>query len=332
MRIGSIILLAGLVAGGLPISIANAETVPGCPVFRWTTLGTAAGPVPTIDRSEPANLLEAGDDVLLVDAGDGAAVQLAKAGRQVGSVRYLFLSHLHWDHAGGLGAVIGLRWMNEYPGKLRIYGPPGTRAVVDGIVASLAAPARIGFGLGHLPPPPADSVEVVELSDGGSATLPGLTVRAAANSHYDPDPDKRMGTLSLSYRFEFGDRAITYTGDTGPSPAVAALAKGSDLLVSEVIALEPLIADIAAHRPDMTEMQRADMRRHLSTHHLDPGAAGAIAAAADVRQLVLTHFAIPGTLDANAVYLRAGVGREFRGRLELARDLARFDVPCRTGE
>lgn len=46
---------------------------------------------------------------------------------------------------------------------------------------------------------------------------------------------------SLSYRFDLGHRSITYTGDTGPSDAVTRLAQGSDMLVSEVIALEPIV-------------------------------------------------------------------------------------------
>jgi hypothetical protein len=50
--------------------------------------------------------------------------------------------------------------MNQFPGALTVYGPPGTREIVDGIVASLAPQARVGFGLGAADRPPAASVRV----------------------------------------------------------------------------------------------------------------------------------------------------------------------------
>ena len=44
----------------------------------------------------------------------------------------------------------------------------------------------------------------------------------------------RAEGVSLSYRFDLADRSIVYTGDTGPSKAVVALAQGADLLVVRV--------------------------------------------------------------------------------------------------
>lgn len=93
-----------------PAGPAQAEQT--CPQLRWTTLGTAAGP----NRSEPANLLIAGNQQNLVDTGDGTVNQFARVGHDLGKVRTVFLSHHHMDHTGGLATVIGLRWMNNMPG------------------------------------------------------------------------------------------------------------------------------------------------------------------------------------------------------------------------
>jgi ribonuclease BN (tRNA processing enzyme) len=298
-----------------------------CPALRWTTLGTAGGPVPTEDRAEPSNLLDAGGQAILVDTGDGTANQLAVIGRDVGEVRSIFLSHLHWDHVGGLGAVIGLRWMNTYPGTLTIHGPPGTRQLVDGIIASLRPSQRVGFGTGARVADPADSVRVVELSGGDTLTLGDLAIRTLTNSHFDGDLAS-IGTVALSYRFALGGRSITYTGDTGPSDAVTELAQGTDMLVSEVIALDPLIAEIVRRRPDMTAETRANMRQHLATHHVDAAEVGRMAARANARHLVMTHFAIPGPLRRNEAYLRDGARQHYSGPIDLARDLSSFDVGC----
>ena len=70
------------------------------------TLGTAGGPVPTVDRSEPANLLVAGEEKILVDTGDGTVGQLARLGMSLGPIRHVFISHHHHDHTGGLAAVV----------------------------------------------------------------------------------------------------------------------------------------------------------------------------------------------------------------------------------
>lgn len=320
-------LVAGLVV--LPSRPAQAGEI--CPALRWATLGTAGGPVPTPERSEPSNLLVAGDQQILVDTGDGTVGQLAKAGLELGGVQTVFISHHHMDHTGGLAAVIGLRWMNTFPGVLTVYGPAGTREIVDGILKTMQPQARVGFGLGTATPDPAASVRVVELAGGATVRLGDLVVRTAANSHFDHDgPVKTDAPVSLSYRFDLGGRSITYTGDTGPSAAVAELAAKTDMLVSEVIDLEQIVAAIRVRRPDMPPAVFAQMREHLSTHHLTAPDLGKMARDAQVGHLVLTHFAIPpGPLRLSEPALRAGIGESYGGAVDLARDLSSFDVGCR---
>lgn len=324
-------ILSALALGGIALlpPAAAAQAADSCPAMRWTTLGTAGGPVPTPDRSEPANLFDAGEQVILVDTGDGTADALAQLDRSPGEVSAVFISHLHWDHIGGLAGVLGLRWMNSYATPITVYGPPGTQAVVDGIIASLRPQQRVGFGTGAPTADPAANIRVVEIP--GAVTLDledGLVAHAVQNTHFD-FPLEEVGTVSLSYRFDMGDRSITYSGDSGPSEALTTLAAGSDLLVSEVIALDPLLASILSSRPDMAPPVQAAMRQHLSTHHIDAPDVGTMAAAADVGHLVLTHFAVPPTpLRVSEGYLRDGVRQHYPGPLDLAVDLASYDVGC----
>ena len=325
--------VGALVAGLAVLPIRPAQAAGPCPALRWTTLGTAGGPVPTPERSEPANLLNAGGQLILVDTGDGTVDQLAKVNLDLAPVRTVFISHHHMDHTGGLAAVIGLRWMNTMPGVLTVYGPPGTRELVDGIVQTMRPQARVGFGLGTASPPPEGSVRVIELRPGDKVQLGALTVSTAANSHFDhAGPVVADTPVSLSYRFQLGARSITYTGDTGPSPAVTALAAGTDLLVSEVIDLDPILASIKLRRPDMPQATFDDMRQHLSTHHITARDLGLLAAEAKPARLVLTHFAIPpGPLERSEPALRSGIGAAWSGPVDLARDLSSFDVGCPAG-
>lgn len=316
---------------GLVLWTGPAFAAPSCPALRWVTLGTAGGPIPTAERAEPANLLIAGDSAILVDSGDGAVGQMARAGFSQQSISAVFVSHHHMDHTGGLPALIGLRWMNNIPGKLRVYGPPGTREIVEGALKSMQPQARVGFGLGTASTPPEASVEVIELTDGSRVELGKVTVTAAANSHFDhPGAKSADDPVSLSYRFALGGRSITYTGDTGPSDAVTRLAQQTDMLVSEVIALEPIIASIRANRPDMNEALFGQMRRHLSTHHITATDIGLMAAQAGAGRVVLTHFAAPpGPIARFAKGFRADIAKNYAGPVAIAQDLSSFEVKCR---
>jgi len=314
------LMLAPAIGNDAAVAASAAPQTDPCPTFRWTTLGTAGGPIPTFERTEPANLIEAGEQAILVDTGDAAVSQLARAGHSVGKVHTVFLSHLHLDHTGGLAAVVGLRWMNEHPGVITVYGPPGTKALVDGIIASMAMPAEIGFGLGK-PSNPADRIKAVELKDGQVVELDGLRVTAVANNHHDGPGDfaKKAGALAFSYRFDLGDRSITYTGDTGPDDRVTKLATGSDLLVSEVIEVDQMIAMLKVQRPELADFMLAGAREHFTTHHVTPDEVGKMAAQANVRQVVLTHYVIPGLLGDSAESLYSQVRANYDGDIYLAR-------------
>jgi predicted metal-dependent RNase len=135
-------------SAGLAVALIVNATKPGTRTTRletasvlghtmiWTTLGTMSGPIASPNRSQPANLLWNNKHAILVDAGDGAAEQIAKAGHALIDVDAIILSHLHIDHTGGLSAIIGMRYQQHIPGALTIYGLPGTRQLVDGILAS----------------------------------------------------------------------------------------------------------------------------------------------------------------------------------------------------
>jgi hypothetical protein len=156
-----------LMVASYGVIAANAE--PTASVF--TVLGSNSGPIPNATRAEPANLLQYGDQAILIDAGDAAAMQLAKAGVDLGQVQTIFISHLHCDHTGGLFAVISQRFQSMNRGKLTIYGPEGTGATVDGLIAAMKpATARMNRG------DPAANLEVIEMTDGSKVSV-GPTCR-----------------------------------------------------------------------------------------------------------------------------------------------------------
>lgn len=310
---------------------ANAQkpqTVPQEPKSGpvWITLGTLGGPIPNALRSQPANAFVYRDMVFLVDAGDGAAEQLAKAGIGLQSVHTVFLSHLHLDHTAGLGAIIGLRWMTSGTGTLAIYGPKGTKRLVDGILASMGPAFDIGFGFSNAPPLSHQKIEVVELSGGEIINFVGITVRTVENSHFsfDQSGGNMAPSKSLSFRFDTAERSIAYTGDTGPSDMVAQLAKNVDLLVSEMIDVTSTLAIIKSNNPAIPDAVMEGLDDHLREHHLSPEQAGQLASQANAKKLVLTHISAGRDMNKKTEVYELGARKRFPGFVSVAEDLDRF--------
>src|SRR3546814_13534877 len=97
-----------------------------------------------------------------------------------------------------------------------------------------------------------------------------VKVFAAENTHYQTFNAGR--DKSFSYRFETPGRVIVFSGDTGPSEALTELARGADILVSEVIDTEDAVRMIASdpHFPQTAQKPLAAHIRHnpLSTEEI----------------------------------------------------------------
>jgi len=112
-----------------------------------------------------------------------------------------------------------------------------------------------------------------------------------------------------------------YSGDTGPSANLELLAKGADVLLSEVVELGGIRVALARTVPDaVVEKMVAGQAKHHSTAEV----VGTLARRAAVKRVVLTHFVpIPETLRDPSVLVRE-VSVEFSGTVELAHDLGKY--------
>lgn len=306
------------------LALMATGTTPALAETSFTILGTRGGPVPSAHRGQPANLLKVGSSLSLIDVGDGTAGQLMKVGLNARQIDNLFISHLHADHYGGLLALLGLRFQTNANAPLQVYGPPGTRQLVKGILDGMSPAIRAGYGTGEQPRKSAELAIAHELQSGDAVIVDGFTLRVVANTHYSfPKGSKEADEfLSLSLRFETPDRTIVYTGDTGPSTEVEEFGKGADLLVAEVIELDGVMASTRQTAPDMTDEQSAHLAQHLSEQHLRPADLGRMAAAIGAPKLVVTHIAAGP--DENLDTVRSGISSAYDGEIVIAEDLDKF--------
>lgn len=287
-------------------------------------LGTHGGPALVEQRSEPATLLIVDGRPYLIDCGIGTMRRLVDAGVRSETIGTIFITHEHPDHALGLGEVLG----NDYHhvavddpdsrAVFDIYGPPETPALVSAAWAFI----KIPYGIFAAEPIGRSTLinpfHAHAIAHGGMIYQDDkIRVTAAENTHYQLFAAKyRASMKSYSYRFDTRYGSIVFTGDTGPSAAVVALAKDADVLITEV---EDLNAIENSERA--TAQKSGDKRlEHMRAEHLPFKAVGELAAGAGVKAVILDHFV--GGLDGER--FAAGVGEFYSGPLFAAEDLARY--------
>jgi len=107
------------------------------PTTRVVVLGTGT-PNADPERSGPAVAIIVGDASYLVDAGPGIVRRAAQAARddsiaalRAPGLRRVFITHLHSDHTTGLPDLIFSPWVLERTDPLDVFGPTGTKRMVD---------------------------------------------------------------------------------------------------------------------------------------------------------------------------------------------------------
>lgn len=193
-------------------------------------LGTGT-PLPDPTRSGPSTAIVVDSTAYLIDAGTGI-VRRAAAARENGvqaleptNLKIAFLTHLHSDHTLGLPDLILTPWTMGRKEPLELYGPRGTRAMVDHILRAFAVDIETRVkGLEHSNKT-GYKVNVHEIRAGVVYRDGRVTVTAFPLKH---------GPMSaFGYRFETPDRVIVVSGDTSPTDAMIENCRGCDILIAE---------------------------------------------------------------------------------------------------
>ncbi|MGH3628490.1 MAG: MBL fold metallo-hydrolase [Sciscionella sp.] len=269
-------------------------------------LGTAGGPAPKRTRSAPAQAIVTGDATYVIDCGNGVARQLVHAGVGLDTVRAVHLTHQHSDHNADYGNLFLLAWASNLRHAVRAYGPPPLAEMTRHFLAMnrFDIDTRIGDeGLRPLD----ELIEPVEVTgDGPVYEDANVRVTAALVDH----PPIRT---ALAYRFDTADRSIVISGDTTPCDNLVRLARGADVLVHEAMFL-PAVDEMVARYNGTT------LREHLLASHTDVDTVGAIAQAAGVGTLVLSHL-VPTDVDIADETWHKHAAHGFDGEVVVGHDL-----------
>lgn len=279
--------------------------------MRITLLGTGC-PQCHPDRLGPANLVQHDGAAVLVDCGSGVTQRLVAAGSSGAALDAVWLTHLHSDHVVDLYQLIVSSWHQGRDRPQRIFGPRGTQAHVDGLMALWRQERELRIAHERRPSTAAFDLEVTEIEPGFTGRFGDLTLRAIPVDHFPV-------AEAYGFAIEAAGRRAVISGDTRPTPALTAAAAGADLLVHECF--------IHRELPPVPGHRTAETIAAVASYHTLSTEVGKVAAEAGVGMLMLTHF-VPVQFDRPA--LLADVAADYPGPIAIGEDLMAYDLSTGT--
>src|SRR5712672_1066364 len=180
---------------------------------RLITLGTSAGPSPRAHRAQSSNLLTVNGTHYVIDAGDGVARRLVKAGINVRDIGTIFITHHHDDHTAGLGTLVSVAWDAQRTRPINVYGPRRTEDLVKAAVQyfAISAEIRLADEASGLTVPLSQVLFGQDVGIGVIYQDANVKVTAVENSHFAFHSGSAAGKhKSYSYRFETPERVIVF--------------------------------------------------------------------------------------------------------------------------
>ena len=243
-------------------------------------------PIPSPGRAETCVMVKAGENIYIVDIGDGSASNLRSWGIPFNKIKSVLLTLLHSDHISDLADLHLASWINENrQTKLDVYGPDGINLVTEGFETAYEldyffrnthhgeqiAPLDVA-GL---------NPHIIDLDKSKIIDEDGLIVTAFEVVH---DPVKP----SLGYRFDYKGRSLVISGDTSYSNNLIEKSRDADVLFHEAQAnhMINIIRDFNLQRgADLN----AKLMEDITTYHTTPVEAAEIANLANVKHLIFYH-------------------------------------------
>lgn len=218
-------------------------------IIKVTLLGTGT-PQPLMDRFGSSILVEAGSEMLLFDAGRGCLQRMRQINVSYDQLTALCFTHLHSDHIVGLPDLWLTGWLiSKRPAPLKVFGPEGTTKMIDYLRKAFAFDINIRIE-DDKATKEGSKLLATDIQQGVIYNSNGVKVTAFEVDHGVVKP-------AFGYRIDYKGHSVVLSGDTKYSENLIRFAKGTDLLVHEV-----MIA------PDT--ISKADPKYNITQHHTSP--------------------------------------------------------------
>ncbi len=263
------------------------------------TVGTGAT-FENHQRLGPAVVVAKGERMLLVDAGRAVAQALRAVSIPVRQPEALLLTSLLPENTLGLDDLLVGRALDPEAPPLRVIGPAGTHALVEGLLAAHAPGLAPGTEAGLAVPP---AVEASDVADAVPLEVAGFTAA--------PLPLPGGPLPALAWRLEADGRTALISSVLFDGEALVEQVRGTAVWVHETYygaALEAAIEHDAL---------RPDALRRWAAWNTRIEDVGELASHMGARTLVLTRLRPPPVFDSQYEDL---VEPTFRGRVLIAHD------------
>lgn len=144
------------------------------------------------------------EKLLLIDCGTTLRFSLNEAGYEYRDIDYVYISHLHFDHVGGLEELVLQRHWNFENGKLN---PKRTRIILhEKLLSSLIS--LLSHGLHNDGKTVTDYCDFITLKDGEWWNIGqfSITIFDTSNCHVDD-------MISSGFKIRWNNQNIVYTSD-----------------------------------------------------------------------------------------------------------------------
>ena len=112
--------------------------------FTLKVLGTASA-LPTTDRYPSAQVLDVHGRLFMIDCGEGAQMQIRRAGLSFLKIEHICLSHMHGDHVFGFFGLLSTMSMLGRTSDLHIYAPESFGPVLKSFMENFGEGLRFNI-------------------------------------------------------------------------------------------------------------------------------------------------------------------------------------------